>query len=166
MRLNPATHCARGVAVSSRPKRAWGTPDAQCTRGLVCNGSDRTHTSNNEYTGITRRSRTQRFYGLFRALPGDRLFCHRRLRIDVMSAPGRADPTSANLTPASGRQDHTTSPYAASSLVRMPDIAHGNIRTRPAIPSHARRCRVHRTPPRVSRRSRYAPLVGRDGANL
>jgi hypothetical protein len=47
-------------------------PDAQCTRGLVCNDSGRTHTSNNEYTGITRHSRTQWFYDLFRALPGDR----------------------------------------------------------------------------------------------
>ena len=35
-----------------------------------------------------------------------------------MPKPGRADITSANLTPASGRQDHTTSPYAATSLVR------------------------------------------------
>jgi hypothetical protein len=34
---------------------------------------------------------------------------------------------------------------------------------RPATPSHARRCRVHRIPSRVSRRSRYAPRVGRDG---
>jgi hypothetical protein len=49
-------------------------PDAQCTRGLVCNDSGRTHTSNNEYTGITRHSRTQWFYDLFRALPGDRAF--------------------------------------------------------------------------------------------
>jgi hypothetical protein len=31
---------------------------------------------------------------------------------------------SANLTPASGRQDHTTSPYAATSLVRSLLIAH------------------------------------------
>ena len=38
------------------------------------------------------------------------LFCHRRQRIKVLSA----DKTSANLTPASGRQDHTTSPSAAS----------------------------------------------------
>jgi hypothetical protein len=36
-------------------------PDARCTRGLVCNYSSRTHTSNNEYTGITRHSRTQWF---------------------------------------------------------------------------------------------------------
>src|SRR4030081_1578201 len=35
-------------------------------------GSGRTHTSNNEYTGITRHSRTQWFYDLLRALPGDR----------------------------------------------------------------------------------------------
>ena len=47
-------------------------PGARCTRGLVCNCSDRTHTSNNEYTGIARHSRTQWFYGLFRALLGDR----------------------------------------------------------------------------------------------
>src|SRR6267378_3425199 len=46
------------------------------------------------------------------------LFCHRRQRIRVLSKPGRADSTSANLTPASGRQDHTTSPYATTSLVR------------------------------------------------
>src|SRR5712672_1770004 len=52
------------------------------------------------------------------------LFCHRRPRIKVLSAPGRADSTSANLTPASGRQDHTTSPYAATSLVRSLLIAH------------------------------------------
>src|SRR6266850_7069805 len=42
-------------------------PAASCA---LCIG--RTHTSNNEYTGITRRSRTQWFYDLFRALPGDR----------------------------------------------------------------------------------------------
>src|SRR6267378_8149053 len=35
------------------------------------------------------------------------LVCHRRLRIKVLSKPGWADLNSANLTPASGRQDHT-----------------------------------------------------------
>src|SRR6267142_6713467 len=44
-----------------RPWRAWGTPGARCTRGLVCTFIGRTHTSNNEYTGITRHSRTQWF---------------------------------------------------------------------------------------------------------
>src|SRR5713101_1213788 len=41
---------------------------------------------------------------------------------------------SANLTPASGRQDHTILPSAATSLVSVPVIAHGVRRTRPADP--------------------------------
>jgi hypothetical protein len=52
------------------------------------------------------------------------LFCHRRQRTCGLSAPGRADLPSANLTPASGRQDHTTSPYATTSLVRVLLITH------------------------------------------
>ena len=60
-RSRPAARFARGVHLSLASLRAWGMPDAQCTRGLVCNDSDRTHTSNNEYTGITRHSRTQWF---------------------------------------------------------------------------------------------------------
>src|ERR1700692_4250060 len=58
-------------------------------------------------------------YGLFRAPRGDRLSC-----------PRRSAERSANLTPASGRQDHTSSPSAASNA------------------RQARR-RVHRIPPRV-----------------
>src|SRR5207237_7479396 len=45
-------------------------------------------------------------YGLFRALPGDRAFL----------PPSPAD-RSANLTPASGRQDHTALPSAAGAFV-------------------------------------------------
>ena len=54
----------------------------------------------------------------FELSPVTGLFCHRRPRTNVVPKPGWADATSANLTPASGRQDHTTSPYAATSLVR------------------------------------------------
>src|SRR6266849_1270809 len=61
----------------------------------------------------------------FELSPVTGLFCHRRPRTNVLSAPGRADSTSANLTPASGRQDHTTSPYATTSLVRPLLTAHG-----------------------------------------
>src|SRR3984893_10792890 len=60
------------------------------------------------------------------------LFCHRRPRTNVTPKPGRADITSANLTPASGCQDHTTSPYATTSLVRVLLIAH---RPKPALRS-------------------------------
>src|SRR5882757_9330250 len=31
-----AAQCARAVDESLAPSRAWGTPDARCTRGLVC----------------------------------------------------------------------------------------------------------------------------------
>src|SRR5450631_2638705 len=42
----------------------------------------------------------------------------------VLSKPGWADLNSANLTPASGRRDHTILPSAATSLVRSPVTAH------------------------------------------
>src|SRR3981189_2097516 len=54
----------------------------------------------------------------FELSPVTGVFCHRRSADMFLSKPGWADLNSANLTPASGRQDHTTSPYAATSLVR------------------------------------------------
>src|SRR5882672_5886589 len=48
------------------------------------------------------------------------LFCHRRSADMFLSKPGWADLNSANLTPASGRQDHTILPYAAASFVCSP----------------------------------------------
>src|SRR5882757_3473174 len=60
----------------------------------------------------------------FALSPVTGLFCHRRQRMYGSSAPGRADLPSANLTPASGRQDHTTSPSATTSLVRVLLTAH------------------------------------------
>ena len=77
-------------------------------------GSGGKHTSNNEYTGITRHPRTQWFYGLCRALPGDRAFLPPSSRGYVLSKPGWADATPQHLTPASGRQDHTILPSAKS----------------------------------------------------
>src|SRR5229473_4524799 len=85
----------------------------------------------------------------FALSPVTGLFCHRRPRTNVVPKPGWADATSANLTPASGRQDHTTSPYAATSLVSSLLIAHKSFANSPCHPSRAKRCRVHRTPPRV-----------------
>jgi hypothetical protein len=106
----------------------------------------RVTTSTPESPGIPARNG---FTAYFALSPVTGLVCHRRSTDMVLSKPGWADLNSANLTPASGCQDHTTSPYATTSLVRVPLIAHRLI-TRPAIPSHARRCRVHRIPPRVS----------------
>jgi hypothetical protein len=84
-------------------------PGARCTRSLVCKG--RKHTSSHHRsTGITRHSRTQWCYSLFRALLGDRAFLPpSSLRSLLLK----------NLTPASGRQDHTALPYANAPFVRV-----------------------------------------------
>ena len=84
-------------------------PGAQCTRSLVCAGvvkyaheySQRRHRKHPAFP-------TQWFYGLYVISPVTGLFCHRRSRGIV---------SHENLAPASGRQDHTTSPSAIASLV-------------------------------------------------
>src|SRR6266581_8718782 len=128
-------------------------PAASCALG-----SGRTHTSNNEYPGITRRSRTQWFYGLFRALPGDRaLLPPSPCGLKVLSSPVEPNEPPQDLTPASRRQDHTTSPSASSAVV-LHAANRSRRAIRPALASHAQHCCVHRTPPRV-RDDRDTPLV-------
>src|SRR3954451_14204241 len=73
----------------------------------------------------------QWFYGLLRALPGDQA-C-------LTPSPALL---IADLTPASGRQNDTTWPYASGR-------------------AHLARCRVHRIPTRV-RDVRETPLCGSD----
>src|SRR5229473_3601939 len=91
---------------------------------------------------ISRHSPRNGFNGFLRALPGDR----------ALLPPSSAD-RSANLTPASGRQDHTTSPSAKASFVR----AHFARLTLPR-PSH---------PAPNVRDDREAPLLwARDGRVL
>src|SRR5450432_4488156 len=46
--------------------------------------------------------------------PATGLFATVARGLTLCLKPGWADITSANLTPASGRQDHTTSPYAGN----------------------------------------------------
>src|SRR5713226_7773632 len=94
-------------------------PGTQCTRSLACKLNKAHERSHHRSTGITRHSRTQWFYGLLRALPGDQ----------ALLSPSPAL-LLADLTPASGRQNHTTSPSAAAHFVK-------------------RTARVHRIPPRV-----------------
>src|SRR6266478_6240563 len=88
---------------------------------LVVVERTRVTTSTPESPGIPARNG---FNSLCRALPGDRAVLPPSPTDMFLSKPGRADLNSANLTPASGRQDHTTSPYAATSLVRSLLIAH------------------------------------------
>jgi hypothetical protein len=80
------------------------------------------------------------------------LCCHRHP--SDMADPRPVGPTlpPLDLTPASRRQDHTTSPYAAASFVSTPLIAH---RPEPALPS---RCAPNAAASTASR-----PYVRDDG---
>ena len=119
MTSRPAARCARVVHLSLAPLRAWGMPGTRCTRSLVCIG--RKHTSiHHRYPGTPGIPCAMVLTAYVVLSPVTGLFCHRHQRIKVLSAPGRADLPSANLTPASGSQDHTTSPSAATSFVSSP----------------------------------------------
>jgi len=101
---------------------------------------------------------------LIRDLPGDRLSCHRRpADWKALSGPVGPDNASARLDTSAevpGPHDFTVRLQRRSSS-RAGNRSRRAIR--PAIPSHAQRCRVHRTPSRV-RDDRDTPLlVGRDG---
>ena len=104
-------------------------PGAQCARSRawwVVN----TRVSHHGHTGNTRHSPRNGFNGFFRALPGDRAF--------LSPSPALL---SANLTPASRRQDHTTSPSASVPLVKL-------------------RIRVHRIPFRVDDVGQRSSVAG------
>src|SRR5450432_3509519 len=140
-------------------------PGARCTRGLVCNCSGRTHTSNNEYTGIARHPRTQWFYGLCRALPGDRAFLPPSPREYGFALPGRANKTSARLDAsvgASGPHD-----FAVRESVSRPRAVDRSQVFQPALQS---RCAQNAAASTASHPAfvtmANAPLVGWDGANL
>jgi hypothetical protein len=82
----------------------------------LCAKVESTQVSHHGHTGNTRHSPRNGFNGFLRALPGE---------------PGLLSPSAAQrvsvvavLTPASGRQDHTTSPSASSALVLSRQSVH------------------------------------------
>jgi hypothetical protein len=106
-----AARCARVVGEHSRPLRTEGAGKTGCAlhpRSRVQNA----HSKNaHEHTGSAetlRPSLRSGFNGFLRALPGDRAF--------LPPSPSRKN-FRENLTPASGCQDHTTSPSASVSFV-------------------------------------------------
>ena len=88
-----ATQIAPELCLESVPqnKRAQGMPGARCTRGLVCKMHKGKHTRAFRFSGGNPAFPAQWFYGLFRALLGDRAFlppspaktCFRRLDASV-----------------------------------------------------------------------------------
>src|SRR5436190_23869850 len=79
-------------------------PGARCTRGLVCQTVRRKAHTSIQVSGNTPTSPAQRLYGLLRALPGG---------AGLLSPSSLRSVLLKNLAPASRRQNHTTSPYAA-----------------------------------------------------
>src|SRR5207247_3839112 len=106
-------------------------PGAQCARSLACKIKIAQEHSHHGHTGNHPALPAQWFYGFLRALPGDRA-----------CLPPSSALLLADLTPASGRQNHTTSPSAAARFVKRTD-------------------RVHRIPPRVDDVAQR-PSEGRD----
>jgi hypothetical protein len=96
-------------------------PGARRTRSLACKNKTK-HTSivTTVTPEITRHSPRNGFTVSFVLSPVIGLVCHRHLRIwRVKTRLGSH--TSANLTPASRRQNHTTSP-SAESIIRLRTI--------------------------------------------
>jgi hypothetical protein len=115
----------------------------------------RVTTSTPESPGIPARNG---FNGFLRALPGDRALLPPSPGGYVLSKPGRADATPPNLTPASGRQDHTTSPSALASFVSSP-FDRSRAETRPASRCAPNAAASTASAPRV-RDDRDTPLCG------
>jgi hypothetical protein len=111
-----AARIARGLHELSAPRkqRAQGKPGARCTRSLACKMKKAYEHSHHRFAETIRPSLRNGFTAYIALSPVTGLFCHRRL----------AELLPRNLTPASGRQDHTTSPSALASLVLRRQSVH------------------------------------------
>src|SRR5882672_167328 len=108
-----AARCARAVHLSLAPLRAWGMPSARCTHSPACEVGSAHGSSPQVHRDHPAFPHAMVLTACFVLSPVTGLVCHRHQRILAVSV--RSDRhASANLTPASGRQDHTTSPSAAS----------------------------------------------------
>src|SRR6266436_3076377 len=128
MRSRLATRCARVVHKSLAPMEGVGNAGCplhpQPRVHFVLVERTRVTTSTPERPAFPHAMVLTAYVGLS---PVTGLFCHRRLADIVLSLPGWADRTPQNLTPASGRQDHTILPSAATSLVSVLLIAHRSL---------------------------------------
>src|SRR5450756_3085087 len=107
---------AFGACVDCPPpktKRAQGKPGARCTRGLVCKVHKRMRTRAYRSSGGNPAFPARWFtaYSALSLVTG--LSCHHRPQEILLPA---------NLTPASGRQDHTASPSADSGVRLSPPL--------------------------------------------
>jgi hypothetical protein len=128
-------------------------PAASCAIGVI--ERTRVTTSTPESPGIPARNG---FTVSFALSPVTGLFCHRRPRIKFCLSP--VGPTQLRELDASIGASGPHDFAVRNNISRPRAVDRSQIqRTRPAIPSHAKRCRVHRIPPRV-RDDREPPLCG------
>ena len=92
------------ISPSKESKRAQGMPGEGLTHGPPAN--EKAGGSYHRFSQIIRHSLRDGFNGVLRALPGDRAFL-----------PPSSAKRLADLAPASGCQNHTTSPSASGSFV-------------------------------------------------
>jgi hypothetical protein len=112
-------------------------PGARCTRSLVCAmGSEYAHEYSQRATGKHPTFPHAMVYGLFRALPGDRLSCHRHLADMWLVRARLGRLASARLdagVEASGPHVFTV----RVSAVRQHAADRSQAKARPAITCHA-----------------------------
>ena len=155
-----AARFARGLHLDVPPlKREQGRPGARCTRGLACQMRKQ---NAHEHTGSAEAIR----HSLRNGFTAYAVLSRRRIRLVTVAAGLMADRIRSDrcrhrqLGTSNGCRDHTVLPYASAPFVLRSECP--LTENRPAITSHARRCRVHRIPSRV-RDDRETPLtrVGR-----
>jgi hypothetical protein len=129
--ISPRIRASFAVNVAPSKSEGAGNAGRPVRPQPVCNGSK--HTVVTTVTPeITRHSLRNGFNGVFRALPGDEFVLSPSSADEGLSAPGRADFASADLTPATGvRTTRLNRPRQRRSSARRL-IAHGLI-ARPAI---------------------------------
>src|ERR1700693_1937973 len=99
--------CAKSTA--PRNQRAQGKPGARCTRSRACS-VESTRVSHHRFTGTPGLPCAMVLTVYFALSPATGLVCHRRSQETCKKLARNL--LLENLTPASGRQDHTTSPSA------------------------------------------------------
>src|ERR1700723_3233674 len=98
--------CAKSCPSKNRGRRECRTVGASAA---ACSGVESTRVSHHGHAGNVRHSPRSGFNGFLRALPGDRA---------CLPPSSLRSLLLRDLTPASGRQDHTTSP-SAHNVIRL-----------------------------------------------
>ena len=130
-----AAQFARALRLISLPsnQRAQGKPGARCTRGLVCKMHKEKRTRAYRFSGGSPAFPAQWFYGLYRALLGERIrlvtvaagLIANRIRLDRFR--------HRQLGTSNGCRNHTVLPYATTPFVCAP-VVRSQAEARPAIP--------------------------------